>query len=395
MTRPSVLLFSTLKPMSGPDAAIQRLAAASWARTGARVVLYGDDAGVDELADEFGFEHVPSIARRPNGIPTVDAVFAHARRLAPDACLVYVNSDIYVAGDLATAIELARARFDHFLLVARRTELRLEKPQVESLTADEVPALASTGRPAPIAALDLFVLDERTMLAPPPMSIGKVGWDGWMVYDARRRGAAVIDVSELVGVLHLDVEPGWSEGKVPPTDPETMRNRHLTGWAQLFTLRHVTHRVVGGAITRSRQTRLRSWVLTQTALTPGLRRVMGGRRMAPAQAPAGARPSAPRLGPDAVQPAARSQDGVRVRNQDQAGQHARQDSPSREGTRSTNRQRWEGASADGASRDGSVGEARDRARDATTSQRSGPPCRLRDATTGRPAPLARDRDRGR
>jgi hypothetical protein len=260
-----VLVFLTPKAFRGPDADIQRLVIASWQATGARVVMFGEGENVAEAAADLGVDHRPAVESRPDRRPLLSDMFGQAYDLADGDPLVYVNADIFLLGPAGLAESLALLDgFGPFLGVARRWELRVDPAETGSLGRETLAdRLASGLRRGPDEAIDLFVLRG---LAPrlPPFAVGRVGWDNWMIYDALERRIPVVDLSQNLTLVHLDVDPGWTEGKRAPQDPETERNRRLAGWGQLLTLQNATHRIVDGELRavrrRSAATYLRSKV---------------------------------------------------------------------------------------------------------------------------------------
>lgn len=89
-------LFAIPKAFRGHTGAIQRNAVGSWARLGrdARVILFGGEAGMAEVARESHVEYVPEVARNEFGTPLVSALFHEARKLSAHEVLCYVNSDV-------------------------------------------------------------------------------------------------------------------------------------------------------------------------------------------------------------------------------------------------------------------------------------------------------------
>ena len=71
-------------------------------------------------------------------------------------------------------------------------------------------------------------------------SVGRPGWDGWLVYDVRMRGIPVIDATEAITVIHQNHD--YSHSKFPEKNrvggPELRKNTILAGGgANMMTLR--------------------------------------------------------------------------------------------------------------------------------------------------------------
>ena len=75
-------VFSTPKPFTNPHiAAIQRNAIQSWCHLGSQVdvLLVGEEAGVCEVAAEYGVKVISHVDRNESGTPLVNSIFSLAR----------------------------------------------------------------------------------------------------------------------------------------------------------------------------------------------------------------------------------------------------------------------------------------------------------------------------
>ncbi|MGQ9834042.1 MAG: glycosyl transferase family 2, partial [Candidatus Villigracilaceae bacterium] len=72
---PLLTLFSAPKPFTDPHiAVIQRNAIQSWLRLpDVEVILLGDEAGLAQVAAEFGVKHLPEVACNPSGTPLISS----------------------------------------------------------------------------------------------------------------------------------------------------------------------------------------------------------------------------------------------------------------------------------------------------------------------------------
>src|SRR5579871_2392861 len=142
-------LFATPKKFEGHIGVIQRNAIASWTRMNPRpeVILFGADEGTAEIAAEYGFRHVPRIKTNEWGTPLVSDLFEQAERLGQTPVLSYVNSDIILFDDFASALRRVAARTAKFLMVGRRTDVDIREPiDFASPWAPEVRERAPTVR---------------------------------------------------------------------------------------------------------------------------------------------------------------------------------------------------------------------------------------------------------
>src|SRR5260370_38693204 len=94
-------VFTTAKPFRGHANVIQRNAIQSWARldTEIEVILFGNDEGAAQAAQQFGLRHEPHIERNEQGTKRLDYMFARAHTIAKPDLLCYINSDSILMRD--------------------------------------------------------------------------------------------------------------------------------------------------------------------------------------------------------------------------------------------------------------------------------------------------------
>jgi hypothetical protein len=229
-----ITIFAVPKPFRGAIATAQHNSLASWrALDGdAQIILVGDEAGVAEAAARHGVEHVAEVRRNAQGTPLLDDAFATARARARHDRLAYVNADIILMPDFLRAVQLVT--FARFLMVGCRLDLDLDEA-IDVGRADWTHALVRRarleGRPHPPLGSDYFVLPARQPLPLPPFPVGRALWDNWMIYDARRRGIAVVDATEMVTAVHQNHDYGHLRGgqREVYDGAEAQRNRELLG----------------------------------------------------------------------------------------------------------------------------------------------------------------------
>ena len=199
-------LFAIPKPFRGHIDVIQRNAIHSWMCLQPRpqIILFGDDDGTAEVAQELGVHHVPSVARSELGTPLLHDVFAQAHRMATSDVLGYVNADIMLMSDFIQALQRVVRFKRQFLMVGRRWDLELNEPLdfdenwEEWLRAHVV----IHGELHSIAAMDYFVFPRGIYEKIPPFTVGRMAWDNWMIHAARVQGVQVVDASRAVIVVH-------------------------------------------------------------------------------------------------------------------------------------------------------------------------------------------------
>jgi hypothetical protein len=202
-----MLTFFTIpKPFRGHVAIIQRNAIRSWAllQPASEVILFGNDEGTAEVASELGVRHVPNIVRNEYGTPLVDDVFEKAQDLAGHNLLCYVNADIILMSGFIQAVEQVASQKPRFLMVGQRHDLDVQELLDFRLDWEDQlrVRLTQNGQLHPPAGIDYFAFPRGLWEEIPPFAIGRTGWDNWLLYGARMRGAALVDATPVVMIIH-------------------------------------------------------------------------------------------------------------------------------------------------------------------------------------------------
>jgi hypothetical protein len=200
-----ITIFAIPKSFRGHTAVIQRNAIQSWLklRPKCEIILFGDDEGVAEVAEELDLIHVPHITKTKYGTPLLDFVFRQAQELASNDLLCYVNSDIIFLNDFLPALK--EVDFPRFLVSGQRLDLDLENAwDYESADWERRlrNLLAQKGRLHHPSGIDYFVFTKGTFGEMPPFAVGREGWDNWFIYNARAMGVPVIDATQRIIAVH-------------------------------------------------------------------------------------------------------------------------------------------------------------------------------------------------
>jgi hypothetical protein len=237
--------FTTAKPFLGHDGVIQRNALKSWTllRPDVEVILFGDDAGAAEAAQALGIRHEPRVERNERGSKRLDYLFAKAQAIARHNLLCYINCDIILMQDFCQTLALVNAAHTEFLMVGRRWDTEVnesydfERKDWETQLRTAVLRHAKQRTPDWI---DYFAF-TRGLYGPdiPPLVIGRVFWDNWLLWKARDSGRPVVDASDVVIVVHQNHDyhyhPQGKQGVFH--GEEAGRNHELAGgWRHLRTI---------------------------------------------------------------------------------------------------------------------------------------------------------------
>jgi hypothetical protein len=199
-------ICSLPKAFSRHTRVIQDNAIGSWKRLrpACEIILIGNDPGVAEAAIRHGVRHEPSITRNELGTPILTDVFSRMNKLANYPFLALVNADILLLEDFLSAIDVVVRLRKKFLVIASRFNCRIDQPLSFDLGWD-----AELGRQArvenrmyPAAGSDVFVYPRGLFGAVPSFAIGRGYWDNWLMYEARRMGAELIDVTAVATTVH-------------------------------------------------------------------------------------------------------------------------------------------------------------------------------------------------
>lgn len=195
------------KPFDGHIGIIQRNAISSWTRLSPRpeIILFGDETGTADIAREFGLRHIPQIRRNEKTTPYLDDLFAQAQAAASFPIMAYINSDIILFDEFERAIESVAAWRPQFLMAGRRCDIDLtvaidfSAGDWERRLRDDV---TRRGKKRSVSWIDYFVFPRGMYREVPPMLIGRMWWDNWLVWKAAEIGAPVVDASPCVLAVH-------------------------------------------------------------------------------------------------------------------------------------------------------------------------------------------------
>jgi hypothetical protein len=205
--------FTTAKPFTGLNGVIQRNALKSWTLLGpdVEVILFGDEPGAAEVAQELNIRHEARVERFGGKLPYVNSLFLRAEQLARNDILCYSNCDIVFLPDFCRAVAQVREIHSSFLMVGRRCDTDITNPinfsdinwprHVQQL------ALAANGQKNGWW-IDYFVFSRGLFgLEFPQLVIGRPPWDNWTVWKALQKGP-VVDASGAVLAVHQNHDYG-------------------------------------------------------------------------------------------------------------------------------------------------------------------------------------------
>lgn len=245
-------LFTTAKPFAGHSAIIQRNALKSWTllHPNVEVILFGDDLGAAETARELKLRHEPFVRRSEHGSKRLDYMFSTARAIAHHDILCYVNCDIILMDDFLRALKQVRGQHSKFLMVGRRWDIEMPEP-VDFLQASWRSRLQGVALMRGVQRseewIDYFAFSKTLYgSSVPPLVVGRVHWDDWLLWKAMQLKATVVDASDTVIAVHQNHDYGYHpNGKHGVwEDLESRRNLELGGgYGHLRSIRSASFRL--------------------------------------------------------------------------------------------------------------------------------------------------------
>ncbi|MBK7455317.1 MAG: hypothetical protein IPJ46_16820 [Anaerolineales bacterium] len=239
---PLITLFSAPKPFTNPHIAIiQRNAIKSWTLLpDVEVILFGEEEGLPEAARELGVKHIAQVSRSVTGVPLISSMVQLARENGSSDLLCIINSDMILMPDFLEAAKQAVKWNDKFVLLSQRWDYDI--PAVldfaegwASRLSESVRKQNQLHRPA---GSDFFLFPRDCYQDIPNFTIGRAGWDNWMIYQARMQNWPVIDCTPSVMIIH--------------------QNHDYSHLPFRYTILDATHQLAqGGKLVRPKMTSLR------------------------------------------------------------------------------------------------------------------------------------------
>jgi hypothetical protein len=211
-----ITFFTIPKAFNGHFDVIQRNAIKSWSLLpcDCEIILFGNDAGTEDVAREFGAKHIRECEVTSHGTPRIDYIFLKAQEVANHNLLCYINTDIILLSDFITAAERIKDYSEDFLAVGQRSDLEIKEPLPFNNTweQDLIDRVDKQGIHHGPCWIDYFLFRKGLWKTIPPFAVGRTVWDNWLIYEARRQNAAVIDATKCIHAIHQTHDYSHSAG---------------------------------------------------------------------------------------------------------------------------------------------------------------------------------------
>jgi hypothetical protein len=227
-------LFTTCKPFLGEAAQTQENALMTWQALGLPVIICGPEQGAAEAAEKFGARHIPNIELNEKGTPFISSIFSHAEAASTTPWLAYINSDIILTAELVRTLQKALKQLDptkRTLLSFRRKNIPVNKLLSPERWEQEITETSELyGCWDQSNAIDFFLFSRNLYDNIPPLVVGHMGWDNWLLWRAHEQGAMIIDGS-MQSALYHPIHGYSSDGTgllMRSQGAQAIENRRLT-----------------------------------------------------------------------------------------------------------------------------------------------------------------------
>jgi len=207
-------------------------------------------------------KHIATVDSNANGVPLISSMFKLARKNSNSDLLCIINADMVLMPDFVEAAKQSVKLKDKFVLLSQRWDLDVTAPL--DFSGDWSHGLRSKvngqGQLHRPAGSDFFLFPRSCYADIPTFTIGRAGWDNWMIYKARKENWAVIDCTPSVMIVHQNHDYSHLPGAKPHYEhPDTNVNISLAGGQAnvRYTILDSTHQLADGKLTRPRMTSLR------------------------------------------------------------------------------------------------------------------------------------------
>ncbi len=205
---PICTLFSSAKAFEGHNKRSQYNALRNWRALNMPVILLGSDPGTEEAAAVFDCLHIPDVKTTEFGTPLLNDMFEKARSAAATPLIAYINADILLPPAFNDALEMAAERWDAFVMIGQRWDADItDELAFDAGWPERLEALRrEKGTLHGPWGLDYFAFPRTLYFTMPPFSIGRPGWDVWLVWTLAEKGVPLVNASGGVPVVHQNHE---------------------------------------------------------------------------------------------------------------------------------------------------------------------------------------------
>lgn len=235
-------MFTVPRYFKGNFGIIQNNAIKSWLllEPTPEIILLGNEEGVSNFAIEIGVKHIPDVEISNKGTPLLNNVFKKAQVLASYSIVGYFSSDIIFVNDFLDTIDMVSSKFNDFMIVGRRWDLKLlELIDFSNLQWEENlrNRVSLSGVLHSNAGMDYHIFKKGFGLDMPPFIVGRPAWDNWFLSQGIGLKLDTVDATGKIFAVHQThdyshIIGGQPEGRA---GEEASKNRGLAGAGCSFT----------------------------------------------------------------------------------------------------------------------------------------------------------------
>ncbi|MBP9876971.1 MAG: hypothetical protein KBF71_01380 [Alphaproteobacteria bacterium] len=215
-----VSFFSVPKAFKGHIDVIQQNAIRSWLQIlpPENIFLMGDDEGVSDIAKAYQLQYMANLkSHETYPVPLLSDIFKRAVEACQTPYLCYINTDIILMDDFVRGVEAVLSQKQNVMMVSSRYNMDITQPITdmsrEVLSQLRTEAL-TTGDMYPAGGTDFFLAPKSLFSNIPAFLLGRGYWDNWLMYWAKKSGAAVVDTTADIVAIHQNHDYSHIEGIV-------------------------------------------------------------------------------------------------------------------------------------------------------------------------------------
>lgn len=203
-----ITLFTTPKKFEGHFKTIQTNAIKSWTNIDPKmeIIIFDENKEAQIIAKRNQAIYITDIKKNEKGTPYLSYMFQQAQKISKYKICCYINCDIIITENFATTIKTIHERFkSNYLVIGSRYDLDWDKiidfSNSEALIEFQKIAKENSKKHS-VSGIDYFAFPKGFYKDMPDFLAGRVGFDNWLIWCARKKRAAVIDASEEIFAIH-------------------------------------------------------------------------------------------------------------------------------------------------------------------------------------------------
>jgi len=206
----NVVIISTFKPFIEEFKIEQMNAIKSWKklRCNPKIVIIGDDQGVEEVCKKENIIHHPQLEKNEYGTPLVGDIFKRGWEYATeDDICIFVNGDIVLTDSLSDTLDRFTKEYPNYkdlkyMITAIRFDwTNFKEIDFENTNWENEINKYMKGKYSPPTAGDIFIHKKNTFNIP-RSGIAKMCYDSWIIGYANKYFDISINATSSLKIYH-------------------------------------------------------------------------------------------------------------------------------------------------------------------------------------------------